>query len=234
MGTWSVISVVGRHSELNAPFGHNFWVTIRIKYTETLMGSFPEPPILAWDETIHTIKHHVGERWEFVGNMYKHKPGSPTMAVWGQRYFRAYLHAKGTPYSGKGHSKLFDKNGAPVAGAKLGTHTNPDAQNKAVQNYLKRNGGILEIEIHDIPGIQLEPGKARNIERVLTFNCGVEGMGPRVKAWQHLKVDSAQPQQAWHRRWQMDANPPGLRITGLKLVTDYAQVPNPTPADGAV
>jgi hypothetical protein len=236
MGTWSVMSVVGRHTDLDSPFGHNFWVTIRMKYSATMMGKFTEPPILAWDETILVIKHDVAERWEFVGNMYKHKPASPTVAVWGQRYFRAYLHAKGTPFTGniKGHSKLFDKNGAPVPGSKLGTYNDKPAQNKAVQDYLKNNGGILEIEIHDIPGISVTPGQTKNTERVLIFNCGVEGMGTRVKAWQHLKVDSSQPQGSWYRRWQMDANPPGLKVTGLKLVTDYAQVPNPTPAEGAI
>jgi hypothetical protein len=31
-----------------------------------------------------------------------------------------------------------------------------------------------------------------------------------------------------------NSNPPGLRTTGLKLVQDYAQVPNTTPAEGAI
>lgn len=237
MGNWSVISVAGRQTDLAEPFGNNFWVNIRIKYTPSMIGSFTEPPILAWDETIMVINHDVGERWEFVGNMYEHKPGSPTMAVWGQRYFRAYLHAKGTPYvthNSKGHSKLLDKNGVPVPGAALGNHADKNAQNKAVQDYLKKHGGILEIEVHDIPGIAVQAGKTKDIERVLIFNCGVQGQGPRVKAWQHLKVNSSQPRTAWHRRFQMDANPPGLRVTGLKVVTDYAQVPNPTPAEGAI
>jgi hypothetical protein len=243
MGSWSVVSVTGRHSELNAPFGHNFYVTFRLKYSATTFGPFVEPPILAWDEVIMFNNYGSGERWEFVGNMYEHKPGSPTVAVWGQRYFRAYLNAQNTPFTGniKGHSKLFDKNGAPVPGSKLGSHGGPAdtgrraEQNKAVQDYLKRNGGILEVEVHDVPGISVEGGKARDIERVLIFNCGVTGMGTRLKAWQHLRIDSGQPQANWTRRFQMDnSNPPGLRTTGLKLVQDYAQVPNTTPAEGAI
>jgi len=45
----------------------------------------------------------------------------------------------------KGHSKLFDLKGAPLPGKTLGTRQNVAEQNKAVQDYLKRKGGILEI-----------------------------------------------------------------------------------------
>ena len=169
--------------------------------------------------------------------MYKHKPGSPTVAVWGQRYFRAYLDAHHMPYASataKGHAKLLDKSGMPVPGAKLGTHVGMDAQNKAVKNYLKHHGGMLEIEVHDIPGISLVPGNTRNIERVLIFNCGVTGMGPRVPCWQHIKIDTTQPRHTWTRNFQMGGNPPGLRTTGLTRQQNYAEFPNTTPAEGAM
>lgn len=35
----------------------------------------------------------------------------------------------------------------------MGTHQREARQNKAVQDYLKRHGGILEIEVRDIPNI---------------------------------------------------------------------------------
>ncbi len=231
MGTWSVQSVTCRHTPLNSPteYGTNWYVTFKLKYTSTLIGSFVEPPKMAWDEVILFNDYGKGERWEFVGNMYTQKPDSPTMAVWAQRYFRAYLNAHNQPFSDsfgrqKGHSKLFDKNGAPVGGQALGTHVGEQAQNKAVQDYLKRNGGILEIEVHDIPNI-LKPvaGKLVQKERVLSFNCGVTGMGPRVKAWQHIKMDSTQPETSWTYNFQTAGSAPGLRTTGLKIV------PDPTP-----
>jgi hypothetical protein len=239
MGTWTVQSCQGAATPLSSPFGHNFLVRIRMKYTPSAIGKFVEPPILAWDEVIQFNNYADGTRWEFIGNMYEHKPGSPTVAVWGQRYFRAYLQAHGTPYQQlggkqKGHSKLLDKGGMPVPGAKLGVHQGLDAQNNAVRDYLKRNGGMLEIEVHDIPGIVVTPGGTRNVERVLSFDCGVKGMGPRVKAWQHLKIDQSQPQTSWIRNFQIGSSAPGMKTSGLKLVIDPAQSGNPAPAEGAV
>ena len=179
MGAWSVQSVTGRHTALNTgtEYGTNWYVTFRLKYTPALIGGFVELPKMAWDEVILYNDYEKDERWEFVGNMYTRKPDSPTMAVWAQRYFRAYLDAHNQPFTAfggkqKGHSKLFDKNGIPVTGQALGTHAGEPAQNKAVQDYLKKNGGILEIEVHDIPNV-LKPGagKVKKVERVLIFDC---------------------------------------------------------------
>jgi len=238
---WHVLSVQGEHSPLGTAFGHDFKVTIRMQYNVSRLGTrFTEPPPLAWDEIIQFNNYGDSTRWEFVGNMYKHKPGSPTVCVWGQRYFRAYLNAHNKPYVGfgstaKGYSKLYDaKSRQLVPGSALGNHQDTASQNKAVQDYLKKHGGILEIQVHDIPSVGATAGKAKNVERLLIFNCGVEGMGPRVKAWQHIQVDSSKPQSAWKRNFQMNVPAPGLKTSGLKVVTDYAQVPNPAPASGAV
>jgi hypothetical protein len=102
-----------------------------------------------------------------------------------------------------------------------------------VQKYLQRNGGILEIKVHDIPGISLASGNDRDIERVLIFNCGVKGMGPRVKAWQHLAIDTSQQRTQWTHDFKLDGNPPGLKTTGLPVITDMAQFPNPAPPEGS-
>lgn len=230
MGTWSVESVTSRHTRLDTPsqYGTNWYVTYRLKYTPTLIGSFVELPKMAWDEVILYNDYGKGERWEFRGNMYTQKPDSPTMAVWAQRYFRAYLHAHNQAFSDmgreKGHSKLFDKKGAPVAGQALGTHAGVQKQNKAVQDYLKKHGGILEIEVHDIPNVTKPgKGKVKKVERVLIFNCGVTGMGPRAQGWQHIKMDSTQLETSWTYNFQTAGSAPGIRTTGLKIV------PDPTP-----
>lgn len=230
MGTWSVLSVTGRHDALNTTtqYGTNWYVKFRLRYTPSTFGSFVEPPKMAWDETILFCDFGKGEQWSFAGNFYTRKPDSPTMAVWAQRYFRAYLDAHNTPFMDggreKGYSKLFDVNGLAVPGQALGTFAGVAAQNKAVQDYLKKHGGILEIEVHDIPNV-LKPssGKAKNVERVLTFNCGVTGMGTRVQAWQHIKMDSTKPEMNWTYKFQSGSAAPGVRTTGLRLV------PNPTP-----
>ena len=82
MGTWSVISAVGRHTLLDTAtnFGVNFYVTFRIKYAPATFGSFTEPPKLAWDEVIQFNDYKDKERWQFIGNMYTHKPAAPRWA----------------------------------------------------------------------------------------------------------------------------------------------------------
>jgi len=240
MGQWTVMSVNARNTPLNdaGSFGTNWYVTYRLKYTASKFGSFVEPPKMAWDEVIIFVDNLKGTFWDFSGNFYTRKPDSPTMAVWAQRYFRAYLHAHGMPFTGsfgeaKGHSKLFDTKGTLVTAAKLGTHPTTDAQNKAVQRYLKDHGGILEIEVHDVPAI-LKPtgGTAKNVERVLIFNCGVAGSGIRAKGWQHIKVDSAQLPTAWTYNFQTVGDAPGLKTTGLTKVDDPTPQSNMLPTGG--
>jgi hypothetical protein len=48
---------------------------------------------MAWDGSSSITTTRKAKCWDFVGNMYTRKPDSPTMAVWPQRYFRAYLDA---------------------------------------------------------------------------------------------------------------------------------------------
>jgi hypothetical protein len=241
MGSWSVVSAAGRFTPLNTStnFGTNFYVTFRIKYTASTFGSFSQPAKMEWDEVIWVIDRNKGEMSEFAGNMYTHKPASPTVAVWAQRYFRAYLHAKNLPTGDsrmKGHSKLFDKNGVAVPGTKFGTYTTVADQNKAVENYLKSNGGILEIEVHDIPSFVKPVGTAAmNKERLLTFNCGAGPTGPRVKAWQYIAIDTTKPPDQWRSEFQMNASPPGIKTTGLRIVPNPGiSTPNTTLPSGGI
>jgi hypothetical protein len=84
IGNWSVVSTTGDFSSLDTPFGHNFNVTIKIEYKPSNFGKLVEPPILAWDEIIMVNNYAKPGRWEFTGNMYEHKPSSPTVAIWGR------------------------------------------------------------------------------------------------------------------------------------------------------
>jgi hypothetical protein len=231
--------VSGTHTPLRnaTQFGTNWNVKYRLKYTPSTFGGFVEPPRMAWDEVILFNDYSKGEHWHFSGNLYTQKPDSPTMAVWAQRYFRAYLHARGQPFNDsgrqKGLSRIFDRNGTPAQGAMLGNHVAVTDQNKAVQDYLKRNGGILEIEVHDIPCLlKATMGKDKNIERILIFNCGVTGLGPRVQAWQHLRMDSSKPEAEWYYNFQMGSGAPGLKTTGLRVVPEMTPKGDLLPTGG--
>ena len=183
MGTWTVLSVVSRNQALNTvrEYGTNWYVTFRLKYAPSTFGGFVEPPKMAWDETILYNDYSKEEHWSFTGSFYTRKPDSPTMAVWAQRYFRAYLQAHNRPFVAFGnkqkvHSKLFDLKGQLVSGQKLGTHTGEANQNKAVQDYLKKNGGIMEIKVHDIPNV-LKPTisavAATTVNRMTPKTCAL-------------------------------------------------------------
>lgn len=78
MASWSVMSVTGRSNVLNdaTNLGANFYVTFRIKYTQSTFGAFIEPPIMAWDEVIMKCDYTKRQYNEFIGNMYTHKPAS--------------------------------------------------------------------------------------------------------------------------------------------------------------
>ena len=59
-----------------------------------------------------------------------------------------------------------------------------------------------------------------SVERVLIFNCGVEGAAQRAKGWQHIKMNSSQPQTSWTYNFQTAGSAPGVKVTGLKKVAD--------------
>ena len=207
MGKWTLESLNGTSDPLNgATFGTNFRAFYKLRYTPTMFDTFVETPKLDWHEKIHMKEHHKGEWWEFETNMYTHNPSSNTLMVWTRRYLEAYNNACNLPagaFNMKGSSKLMDKNGVPVRGKDLGLNL-PAGQKQAdaVRSYLKKNGGILAIEIHDIPSINI-PTANEHKERLLVFNCGIEGGGLRLQAEQYLNVDAAQPQGNWGRRFNM-------------------------------
>ncbi len=242
MGTWSLLSVSSSNEIQNnsSHFGNTWKVTYRLKYTKSLFGKFVEPPKMDWDEIIYKYDYQKKTYYQFRDNMYTRKPDSYTMAVWAQRYFRAYLHAHNTPFvdSGreKGYSKLFDKNGSPVPGRVLGRHVGEANQNKAVQNYLSSNGGILEIQVHDVPALlkkESSSTKDKNLERLLVFNCGVLGMGMRAKGWQHLRMDSTQPEDTWLNVFETADTHPLISTDGLtKTDPEYIPSGNTLPKGG--
>jgi hypothetical protein len=238
MPAWSLESVrpLTQPYDTNELFGNHVIVNFRLKYSTSAFGKFKEPPALDWHEVIMMNEHHKKEHWVFTANMYRHNPLSKTLMVWARRYIAAYEQANGTPDSFmKGSSLLTDTNGRPIPIDKLGKGL-LDAEKKAdaVKSWLKKHGGLMFIEIDDIPSINI-PTTPSFKERLLIFDCGIEdeGAGPRAKAIQYLSVDSAKPKASWTRRVDLYHSMTGLKTSGLKTVPAPASVSAPrTPVFG--
>jgi hypothetical protein len=231
---WHLESVTATCSDFETGelFGTNFIATYRLKYNSSTFGSYTETPKLDWHETIMMNEHHKGETWVFDTNMYTLKPLSNTLKIWARRYVEGYKATKGQPCTDKGHARLFDKNGAALTAKSLPDKTDDAAKAEAARSYLKSNGGIFEIKIHDIPSINKpKPGEAAvHKERLLLFNIGVEGIGaPKVQAYQYLVVNSAQPQSSWVRKHGIGWGMSGIKTSGLKKVPTPGSVSNPSP-----
>lgn len=240
MAHWSLESVraLTQPYDTTELFGNHVIVNFRLKYSTSGLGGgkFKEPPPLDWHEVIMMNEHHKKESWVFATNMYRHNPLSKTLIVWARRYIAAYDQANGTPDAlMKGSSLLTDTNGRPIAIDKLGKGLlDADKKADAVRSYLKKNGGLMFIEIDDIPSINI-PTAPSFKERLLIFNCGIEdeGLGPRAKVIQYLSVDSAKPKGSWTRRVDLSHTMTGLKTSGLKIVQPPALVADPrTPVFG--
>jgi hypothetical protein len=197
-------------------FGTNVIATYRVACSPSI-GKFQETPRLDWHETIMMNEHHNGETWDFDTNMYTHNPTSATLLVWAARYVVAYDLASGGGHTGKGYSKLLTKSGGKVTAKELGKVSGAAEKADAVRKYLKSKGGILEIQIHDIPSIN-KPDADEHKERLLLFNVGVEKGGSKVKAYQYLDVDGSKPSSQWVRKAGAGWAVSGLKTTGLKKV----------------
>jgi hypothetical protein len=233
MGTWTLKSIKGSFSDFDTAelFGTNVYVTYQLQYTPSMIDRFVEPPKLEWLETIMMNEHHKNEHWVFQTNMYTHNPMSKTLEIWPKRYIEAYNDVSNAPFSGKGYAKLLSKLGMrlPYGALKSGI-TNNSKKADEVRNYLKRNGGMLEIQIHDIPSIN-KPAPTDNThkERLLNFDCGIVGGGQRYRAQQYLNVVAGQPVQNWERKFQLNW-PLGFKSTGLNKVPAPGSVSNPRQA----
>lgn len=220
MGSWSLLSNTLETSDHDTKelYGTNVMVTVKLKYTPQFtyqkkhrgffkntwvdMDVFKEPPHLKWWERIimkevtttpladdiQTNKTY----WEYAGNQYDRNPLSKTLEVYCKRYVRAFSNAAGEQQDAlKGDCVLLKDNGRPVS-FNRSVRTIQDKVKRAeyVRDYLSKNGGILKITIHDIPSINVKSKETKAKERLLLFECGIEGMTPTIKLEQHLKVDT--------------------------------------------
>jgi len=224
MGTWTLQSIVANCSDFENTelFGTNFTATYRLIYNQAFFNeSFKEMPRLDWHETIMMNEHHLKETWVFDTNMYTHNPTSKTLEIWSKRYIESYNSSNNQKdFNIKGSGQLLDKKGGLVKASALAVASNDEEKAEAVRNYLKSNGGILEIKIEDIPSINKPKiGEAAiHKERLLLFNVGVEGGGTRAQAYQYLNLNSAVPKTGWTRRHGIGWGVSSIKTTGLNNV----------------
>lgn len=230
MGTWTLESISGNSSDFDTGqlFGTNVYVTFKLLYTPKIGQQYKETPKLEWNETIMMNEHHKSETWVFQTNMYTHNPASKTLLVWCQRYLRAYDFLEGKQSNEKGYVKLFNSDGSPLSdnAIELGIENKSTKADK-IRTFLKKNGGILEIQVHDIPSINRpDQNSTDHKERVLNFDCGIEGSTSRYRAQQYLVVDGSKDDSQWVRKFSADW-PLGIKTTGLTKVDAPASVSNP-------
>ncbi|HLO40011.1 MAG TPA: hypothetical protein VK176_03240 [Phycisphaerales bacterium] len=203
MGTWTLERIVTENSNFDTTelFGTNFRARFWLRYSPGILKKFKEMPMLDWHERILMREHHKNQWWVFETNMYEHNPLSNTLKVWPRRYIAAYDRANGYIEPGmKGYAKLHDQDGRPVPIEKLGAADTEPKKAEAVRSYLKNKGGIMIIEIHDIPSI-LIPKNGEHKERLLKFNVGVKGQQLRGIGEQYLVVNQALPKTGWTRQF---------------------------------
>jgi hypothetical protein len=181
-------------------YGHIFAVKFRLKYAPATFGDkFTEMPRLEWKETITMLEPGKAQWWEYIGDQFQRNPDSPTFITWTTRYKGAYYAARRTLYGADEPSCLYDKMGAPLPATALPQLNGKKEQADAVRSYLSKNGGIMTVTVIDTPGINKPTDGVTVKERILTFDCGLHGLSPRVSAIQHLKVDGSVPEANWFR-----------------------------------
>jgi hypothetical protein len=212
---WTVESFTGDGEDLNQGqlFGNLFKVCILLRYRPAapfeMNAGFPfvETPKLQWFEQIYFRDHQLRRCWQWSGDLYQYRPDSQTFRAWRLRYVAAYDTAVGQRNSAgflRGVVELRDANGAPIV--LRGQDIPNDGWDKAhtIRNLIRRIECQLYIEIHDVPSIVVEnhvPGNHVQKERLLLFDCGMEGR--RIQASQYLRIDTSQAQQAPEREFRM-------------------------------
>jgi hypothetical protein len=231
MGQWQVMSATPSIRERNDVFGHYFAITFKMKYTASMMGSFTESPILEWKETITMIERTAGTWWEAAFDQFGRLPDSPTFGAWTYRYAMAHTSVMNNAYDDGQASRLYDKNGqrVPATTFKKAPTSKDGAQQ--VREYLKKHGGIMVVTVTDTPGINKPTDATVDKFRLLTFDCGLKGMGPRIKALQELTVKGL-AEAGWQRSCAVGGVSSPYNTAGLTKVAAPADVTKVVPFSG--
>lgn len=216
MGNWTLLSAEPLILPREDVYGNKFSIRFRMKYAPTRLGTFTETPRLEWNEVILMAEHHKGEWWQYIGDQYARNPHSNTFRSWVNRYKDAYYFVRQNLRE-DAPSRLYDTTGNRLGRDAFGRQDTPRAQADVVRDYLKRNGGILDVMVEDKPGINKpQPGSEWvHKERLLSFDCGLKGYHQRIYAYQYLNVDSDKNSDQWTRLCKVSRISPPLSTTGL-------------------
>ncbi|MCW2486631.1 hypothetical protein J5069_12085 [Candidatus Symbiopectobacterium sp. NZEC127] len=133
--------------------GSELEVMLRMKYNVNGFSEFFEPPDLQWHEIIKVDDD--GQVWRFVADMYQHNRHSPTFLPWNEKYLLAYSYTKKEVKNGYNEpARIYNHDMEPLAPDALPNVLSNDEKIACVKNYLKRNGGFLDITLSDYPKLQ--------------------------------------------------------------------------------
>ena len=224
-------------------FGHNFSVLFRWRYQPPALGrvrplgslQLQETPSLQWEEEISMLESeqpNAPRTWRFATDMYQHNPASPSLKAWLLRYVLAYnhvAHGVGTKPGVHGSVKLFSLTGRPLQLRDLGgPQERAPEQARVVRDYITTHGCQMHIQLDDRPGLNINvaeaveaaisldavpTGRPRQQQRLLSFNIGAMGSGPRVRAYQYLRADTTANPLEWYRDFGAHSPPPNLLNT---------------------
>ena len=236
MSQWTCTSVTHSIRDRNDVFGNYLAVTFKLKYSPSRFGSFKEMPRLEWKETITMIERNKGTWWQYIGDQYARNPNSQTFKSWTGRYTNAYYCIRNQLYGPDDTVRLYDKHGNKLPRETFTRQNSDKDKADVIRSYLQSHGGIMDVTVVDKPGINKPKNDpAVHKERILTFDCGLNGAGARVKAYQHLIVNGGTLENQWKRECviSMMTNPfqtAGLRkeppppdVTVIKPFTGNAQ-----------
>lgn len=169
-------------------------VKFKLKYQQDGNNNFVEIPPLNWKEN---IKCNDNESvWQFNTDMYVHNKNSLTFYSWNQRYTSVYDYIKSTNKAESNWmNKMYDKNMNEITPETLPDVIENIDKEKAVKDYLKREGGILEIKIIDRPTINISNAREKK-ERVINFDIGFNN-NSLIKFNQGVAIKDAKPELAF-------------------------------------
>lgn len=169
---WSLksVNIKNRNFNKSNAVGSTIDVTFTMEYNKLKNKGYIEIPPLQWKEKIDLKEGD--SKWHFQTDMYEHNPKSMTFFPWVNRYVEAYNFAKSKDKDlFNGNVRTYKKNMEPVGVNDIKSAGTPVEKVKKIQDFLSRNGGVIEITISDVPQI-LKREIAENKERKLTFDIG--------------------------------------------------------------
>ena len=221
IGKWQLEKLQFSYSDLNSDdaVGNNVVANIELSYKpdwkDSLLGVFQEMPNLKWKERITLNDFSKNQSWSFKADMLQHNPSSRTMEVWPRRYIEAFNSAAGQPTLVRGAVVLRDLQGNNVSLAGLGGEVSGNEEkSKAVRDYLSKNGGVLAIEVHDVPSILTRENTHK--ERLLEIQVGLSGVKTKTAINQYLNVEIT-PEKFVSKRF-VSVRPIPMVDRGLKSV----------------